>query len=94
MAWTEPLTGNERFSCFRGCCVAFGLGLLLSLLLSRSPPLLGFLVLALSFLLLVPAPLLSRFAFLALVELDVESPCFLKCLEGLDHLHSLSRDAA
>ena len=84
----------SAFACFRGCRIAFDLGLLLSLLLSLSPSLLGFLALALSFLLFLPAPLLGLFSFLALVELDVETPCLFKRLEGLDHLHRRSGDAA
>jgi hypothetical protein len=84
----------SAFSCFRGCRVAFGLGLLLSLLLSRSPLFLGFLVFSLSFLLLLSIPLLSPFAFLTLLELDQKSPCLLKRLEGLDHLRSPSSDSA
>jgi len=83
----------RALSCFRGFCTAYSLSLL-SLLLSRFTSLLSFLLLALSFLLLVPAPLLSPLTFLALVELDKKTPCLVKRLEGLDHLHRRSSDAA
>ena len=48
----ETVDVDARFNRFRDCRIAFSLSLLPSLLLSRSPSLLSFVVLALSFLLL------------------------------------------